>query len=564
MEFDLNTVVLILLTTSLALLVNAALVFLFTRRTTANQEGEKRKKWWKEGVIYHIYPRSFQDSNGDGTGDLKGILQRMDYFEYLGVKVLYLSPIFKSPMVDNGYDISDYTEIDPLFGSMADFDLLLAACHKRGLKLVLDFVPNHTSDMHPWFLESRSGTASTKRDWYVWRDPASNGGPPNNWVSIFGGSAWTYDTKTNQYYLHQFYPEQPDLNFRNPEVCQAMKGVLKFWLDKGVDGFRVDAVSHLLEDEQFRDEPTKAEFNPSRPSHEHVVHKYTSNLKGNHAIVQGWREFLDTYSDSYRLLIGEVMASSDVVMKYYGRRKQEFDFPFNFDLLGIKRDFTAEDINTVITNYLKALPTGKWPNWLLGNHDVPRIGSQLGEQYVRAMNVLVLTLPGTAVTYYGEEIGMVNAKMFLESEGDFRDPQRSPMQWTSEQNAGFSSSATPWLPLSENYETVNVEVQKRHPCSSLSLYRELVLLRSTSSAFKGLDFKVVHLNTAVLAYTRFTKSTKYLIVINFGRKVWKGGIAGVKGSGFITIDSEMKNGGSKVTLDDLTLNIGQGLVIDLY
>ena len=247
-----------------AALINVV-IFTLWKGYKKNKELEERKRWWKEGVIYHIYPRSFQDSTGDGNGDLKGITKQLDYFEFLRIKILYLSPIFKSPMVDNGYDVSDFKDIDPMFGDLSDFDELLKEVHARGMKLILDFVPNHTSDQHPWFLESRSSEVSPKRDWYVWLDPAPGGGPPNNWVSVFGGSAWSYDADTDQYYLHQFCSEQPDLNLRNAEVRQALIDVLTFWLERGVDGFRVDAVPHLVEDSNFQDEPTKAEYDPLRP-----------------------------------------------------------------------------------------------------------------------------------------------------------------------------------------------------------------------------------------------------------------------------------------------------------
>ena len=567
MEFDVKAVVSVLLTAFCALVLNVAIGFMRKKRRDAKLKEDERNKWWKEGIIYHIYPRSFQDSSGDGNGDLRGILQRMDYIEYLGVSVLYLSPIFKSPMIDNGYDISNYNEIDPLFGSYQDFDNLLKACHKRGLKLVLDFVPNHTSNMHPWFVESRSSRVSPKRAWYVWRDPAPDGGPPNNWVSVFGGSAWTYDENTGQYYLHQFCPEQPDLNFRNPDVCQAMLEVMKFWLDKGVDGFRVDAVSHLLEDDRFRDEPTNDEYDPSRPKYDDLIHKYTSNLKGNHTIVQQWRECCNAYPN-HRLLIGEVMASADVVMKYYGRKKAEFDFPFNFGFLGLDKGFNARDVHSLIDSYLKALPSGCWPNWLLGNHDVPRVGSRISEEYLQAMNVLVLTLPGTVVTYYGEEIGMIDAKLSPGREKDLRDPQRSPMQWTNGQNAGFSTNPTPWISaMKGNYQEMNVKGQKRDPCSMLNLYRDLVLMRSTHPAFKGLDFKIVHVDDAVLAYTRGTVSSsspKYLIIINFGKEGWRGATDGLKGTGVVVLDSTRKSEGDELSFHDLFLNASQALIISIY
>lgn len=538
-------------------------VFTFTLWKGYNErKEEERKKWWKENVIYHIYPRSFQDASGDGNGDLRGITNKLDYFEFLGIKILYLSPIFKSPMVDNGYDVSDFKDIDPLFGNLNDFDELLKETHARGMKLMLDFVPNHTSDQHAWFVESRTSKNSPKRDWYVWLDPAPGGGPPNNWVGVFGGSAWSYDAETGQYYLHQFCPEQPDLNLRNADVRQALNEVLTFWLDRGVDGFRVDAVPHLVEDSKFRDEPTKSEYDPLRPQYDHLDHIYTKNLDDNHKIVQEWRALLDTYEDSYRILIGEIMGDhlSDVI-KYYGGRKNEFDFPFNFGLLGLDESTTAEDVNQVILDYLAALPRGKWPNWLLGNHDVPRIGSKVGHEYSRALNVLLLTLPGTAVTYYGEEIGMTDAKVPSKSSKDLRDPQRSPMQWSGEQNAGFSSGVKTWLPVAENFKTVNVEAQKEDPTSALHLYKELLRLRSTSECFKGVNFKVVYADASILAYTRSEGHSKFVIVINFGQENWTGSLNGINGSGDVKIDSEMKMKGISVHFDRVTLNKAQALVI---
>ena len=542
-------------------------VLIFTARKVfkQNKEWEEKKRWWKEGVIYHIYPRSFQDSTGDGNGDLQGITKRLDYFEFLGIKILYLSPIFRSPMVDNGYDISDFKDIDRMFGNLEDFAELLKEAHLRGMRLILDFVPNHTSDQHPWFIESRSSKVNPKRDWYVWLDPAVGGGPPNNWVSVFGGSAWTYDAKTNQYYLHQFCPEQPDLNLRNAEVRDALNDVLTFWLDQGVDGFRADAVAHLVEDSRFQDEPTKDGYDPKRPRYSDLDHVYTKNFTANHKIVQGWRAVLDQYKDSYRILIGEILDDNfQEVVKYYGGRfSNEFDFPFNFGLLGLSQTTNAEEVYHVISDYLAALPKGKWPNWLLGNHDFPRIGSKVSHEYCRALNVLLLTLPGTAVTYYGEEIGMIDAKVPFKSQKDFRDPQRSPMQWCDKENAGFTSAAKAWVPVAENYKTANVEVQKADPTSALYLYKELVNLRSTVECFKGLSFKAVHVDASVLAYTRSDRHHTFVIMINFSKERWEGSLNGISGSGDVVIDSEMKLKGTNVSFVRVTLNKAQALVIKM-
>lgn len=556
---DLGSVIIALVA---AILVNVV-VFSLWKGYKERKKQEERKRWWKEGVIYHIYPRSFQDSTGDGNGDLKGITNRLDYFEYLGIKILYLSPIFKSPMVDNGYDVSDFRDIDLLFGNLSDFDDLLKETHARGMKLILDFVPNHTSDQHSWFLESRSSKLSPKRDWYVWLDPAPGGGPPNNWLSVFGGSAWSYDDKTDQYYLHQFCPEQPDLNLRNSEVQQALKDVLTFWLDRGVDGFRVDAVPHLVEDSKFRDEPFKDGYIPLQPQYHHLDHVYTKNLDATHKIVQEWRAVLDKYKDCYRILIGEIFGDclSDVVKYYGGIFKNEFDFPFNFGLLGLHESITADEVYQVISDYLAALPRGKWPNWVLGNHDVSRIGSRVSQEFTRALNVLVLTLPGTTVTYYGEEIGMTNAEVPLKSVKDLRDPERSPMQWSAEKNAGFSSAVKTWLPVAKNFKTINVQAQKVDPTSALHMYREVLRLRNTMACFKGLSFKAVHVDASVLAYTRSDRHCKFLVVINFSKGNWKGPLNGIAGSGVVEIDSEMKLKGTDVHFHKVALNEAQALVI---
>lgn len=551
--------------TLLAVILLSLLILTARKVNKENKEWEEKKRWWKEGVIYHIYPRSFQDSTGDGNGDLQGITKRLDYFEFLGIKILYLSPIFRSPMVDNGYDISDFKDIDPMFGNLQDFEELLKEAHLRGMKLILDFVANHTSDQHPWFIESRSSKVNPKRDWYVWLDPAPGGGPPNNWVSVFGGSAWTYDAKTNQYYLHQFCPEQPDLNLRNAEVLGALNDVLTFWLDRGVDGFRADAVAHLVEDSRFQDEPTKDGYDTKRPRYDDLDHVYTKNFTANHKIVQGWRAVLDQYKDSYRILIGEILDDNfQEVIKYYGGRfSNEFDFPFNFGLLGLSQFTTAEEVYHVISDYLAALPKGKWPNWLLGNHDFPRIGSKVSHEYCRALNVLLLTLPGTAVTYYGEEIGMIDAKVPFKSQEDFRDPQRSPMQWCDKENAGFTPGTKAWVPVAENYKTANVEVQKADPTSALYLYKELVKLRSTIECFKGLSFKAVYVDASVLAYTRSDRHHTFVIMINFGKDRWEGSLNGISGSGVVVIDSEMKQKGTNVSFVRVTLNKAQALVIKM-
>ena len=548
-------------------LIGTAFVFwVINEKFYRERSGQQRKDWWKYGVMYHIYPRSFYDSSGDGNGDLKGITQRLEYLQYLGVKIIYLSPIFESPMVDQGYDISNFKNINPLFGTMKDFDELLARIHNKDMKLVLDFVPNHTSDKHPWFVESRKSRTNPKRDWYVWCDPGPQGGPPNNWVSVFGGSMWSYDRHTHQYYLHQFYKEQPDLNFRNPEVREVMKDVLKHWLDKGVDGFRVDAVPHLLEDKSFRDEPVKPSLNVAKPNHGHFEHIYTMNVKGIHEICREWRHVFESYKDCYRLLIGECSGDIHEVIKYFGTTENEFDMLLNFCFTDLTKWHLGKTISNKVTDYLRTIPENKWPSWFLGNHDMARIGTRVCPTNRRAMNVLLLTLPGTPITYYGEEIGMVNANIptHLQYDQFGRDPQRCPMQWTNASNHGFSCSTNSWLQAPKASKIDNVEYQRSSSVSMLQLYRKLVKLRSKETAFQELKFQTVYSDSDLFIYLRFSKDSHYLVAINFGkrtRNLQLGNIKHVRGE--IVIDSEMRRNNTSVKLKHLKLKKGQALVINL-
>lgn len=307
----------------------------------------QRALWWQAGVIYQIYPRSFQDTNGDGIGDLPGIMQRLSYLVELGVEAIWLTPIFPSPMADFGYDISDYTDIDPLFGGMDDFDALLAAAHAHGIKVILDLVPNHTSDRHPWFLESRASRRSRKRDWYIWRDPVSNG-PPNNWLSAFGGSAWEYDGASGQYYYHAFLAAQPDLNWRNPAVRSAIYEVMRFWFRRGVDGFRVDVIWHLIKDDEFRDNPPNAGFRPTDPPYHRLVPLYTADRPEVHDVIAEMRRVADEFPD--RVLIGEIYLPFERLVTYYGRDLAGMHLPFNFSLLSTSWDGSGADCSDAVAN----------------------------------------------------------------------------------------------------------------------------------------------------------------------------------------------------------------------
>src|SRR5713101_8763842 len=320
--------------------------------------------WWRHGIFYQVYPRSFQDTNADGVGDLAGIIERLPYLKELGIDAVWLSPIFPSPMADFGYDISDYTGVDPLFGTMADFDALISAAHASGLKLILDLVPNHTSDRHPWFIGSRSSRDDEKRGWYIWCEPAADGGPPNNWMSEFGGSAWAYDAATRQYYHHAFLAHQPDLNWRNPEVRQAIHDVMRFWLRKGVDGFRVDVIWHLIKDEQFRDNPPNPDFREGQPPHWKVLPLRTTDQPEVHDVIAEMRRVIDEFDA--RVLIGEIYLPVERLVTYYGKNLAGAHLPFNFALLSAP--WNARAIEKLLADYEAALPDGAWPNWVLGNH----------------------------------------------------------------------------------------------------------------------------------------------------------------------------------------------------
>lgn len=478
-------------------------------------------RWWQRGIIYQIYPRSFADSNGDGVGDLAGITSRLDYLRWLGVDAVWLSPVNPSPMKDFGYDVSDYTGIDPLFGTLEDFDRFLREAHARQLKVILDFVPNHTSDRHPWFLESRSSRDNPKRDWYIWRDPR-NDGPPNNWLSCFGGSAWEYDETTRQYYYHAFLREQPDLNWRNPQVVETMLDALRFWLERGVDGFRLDALWHVIKDEHCRDNPANPRWREGLDPYKALIPLHTTDLPEVHDVITKMRRRVDEYED--RVLIGEIYLPIERLVQYYGVDLSGLHLPFNFQLLLAKWD--ARHIARLIEQYEAALPEGGWPNWVLGNHDQPRIASRVGAAQARIAAMLLLTLRGTPTIYYGDEIGMHDVTIprdklrdpvesNVPGHGLGRDPQRTPMQWSAEKNAGFSAGE-PWLPIADDYVTRNVEAQRADPDAMLSLYRRLIRLRRTEPALQVGRFERVATDGDVLAYVRRDHESAFLIALNLG------------------------------------------------
>jgi alpha-glucosidase len=545
-------------------------------------------QWWQTGVIYQVYPRSFQDTDGDGVGDLRGITARLDYLKGLGVDAVWISPIYPSPMADFGYDVSDYTGVDPLFGTMEDFDTLLAAAHAKGLRVILDFVPNHTSDQHPWFVESRSSRSSAKRDWYLWHDAAPAGDDwkpaqtrlPNNWMSHFGGPAWTWDEGTQQFYLHSFLKEQPDLNWRNPEVRAAMYAAMRFWLDKGVDGFRMDVLWLLIKDIYFQSNPPNPEYYDAQHDVKRVLPVFNEDQPETLEIVGEMRALMAEYgptigdkgAGSSRVLIGEIYLPLDRLVRYYGSGPQlsGANLPFNFAL--IQTQWTAVAVATAITTYERLLPVGAWPNYVLGNHDQPRLASRIGAQQARAAAMLLLTLRGTPTMYYGDELGMVDVAIAPDQvrdpaeknepgKGRGRDPERSPMVWVSAANAGFTTpDAVPWLPLEPGWETENAAAQAGRKDSMLMLYRKLLALRRQHDTLHAGGIADVVAEGAVLRYRRVGlengESTDFQVVLNLGSEVAT--VACAKGTVVLTT---LLDGAGSAVEGTVTVEAGEGLLI---
>jgi len=485
--------------------------------------------WWKHGVIYQIYPRSFMDSSGDGIGDLQGIIDRLDYVASLGVDAIWLSPVFPSPMKDFGYDVADYTDIDPLFGDLATFDRLVDAAHARGLKIVMDYVPNHSSDQHPWFIESRSSRDNPKADWYIWRDAKPDGGPPNNWLSFFGGGAWGWDATRGQYYLHSFLPEQPDLDWRNPDVERAMLDVIRFWLDRGVDGVRMDVIFCTLKHPDLPDNPPAqgASIMRRMAGFDSQEHLYDFNWPADlPKRVADLRAVLDEYPD--RAGIGETyLLDPKLLAPYYGENGRGLHLPFNFTLLPLP--WEAASFRQAIERYYAALPPGAWPNFVLGSHDEHRLATRYGPANARTAAMLLLTLWGTPTWYYGDELGMQDVPIPPEKEQDphglrvpgqglGRDPERTPMQWDASPNAGFAPAGVePWLPVADDYRAVNVAAQEDDPRSHLNTVRALLRLRRSLPALHdaGAFAFVDGLPDEILAYTRERDGVRLLVALNF-------------------------------------------------
>jgi alpha-glucosidase len=463
--------------------------------------------WWQRGAIYQIYPRSFADSNGDGVGDLAGITAHLGHLEALEVEAIWLSPIFTSPMADFGYDVSDYCGVDPVFGTLEDLDELIAACHARDIKLVLDWVPNHSSDQHPWFVESRSCRENPKRDWYVWRDGRPGGTPPNDWDSVFKavGPAWTYDETTEQWYLHSFMAEQPDLNWDNPEVVAAMHDVLRFWMDRGVDGLRLDAIAKIAKDPLLRD-------------HKASSRRHDEDWETIHEHLRGIRRVIDCYDD--RMIVGEVALQDLHRVVGYLESGDQLHLAHNF--VFIDQEWDAETYATSIADFEALAQETSWPAWFLANHDNPRPASRfdhdgLGQQRARAILVMLYALRGTPFIYQGEELGLPDAPIPPERvvDVDGRDPERAPLPWTADAPGYGFTTGEAWLPFVTEAPTLNAQAQSNDPRSTLSLARKIARLRVDSATLQTGQQRPFDAGPGVLAWTRELEGETLLAAVNF-------------------------------------------------
>jgi alpha-glucosidase len=469
--------------------------------------------WWRDGVLYQVYPRSFADSDGDGVGDLRGIIERLDHLAWLGIDGLWLNPTFPSPNADWGFDVSDYRDVHPELGTLADLDELIAEAHAREIRVLLDLVPNHTSDEHEWFVQARRSRDDPRRGFYVWADPADGGGPPNNWRGIFGGSAWELDEATGQFYLHQFHVKQPDLDWWNDEVRKEFDAILRFWWDRGIDGFRIDVAHGIVKDRELRDNPQAREEDAriyrwmgQRPD-------FSMHQPEVHDVLRRWR-VLAAERDPEPVLVGEtVVHDLEMLASFYGDGVDELHLAFNF--VFIEAEFTADTLAPVVANTERLLPQRAWPVWTLGNHDVTRYPTRWAQgdpRKVRLALMLLLTLRGTAVLYYGDELGMPEAHipadrvvdpvgLLDDPERDNRDGARTPMPWTGEEGAGFTAPGVePWLPFGDL--GVNVAGQRDDPGSVLHLARDLIALRRATEDLRGGPYAELRNEGGLWAYRR--------------------------------------------------------------
>lgn len=531
-----------------------------------------QRKWWETGVVYQIYPRSFQDSSGNGTGDLSGIITRLDYLaEILGVDALWISPFFPSPMKDFGYDVADYTDVDPLFGDLGTFDRLLEEAHHRGLRIIIDWVPNHSSDQHPWFLDSRSSRQARHRHWYIWADAKPDGSPPNNWLSTFGGEAWEWDHPTGQYYLHSFLKEQPDLNWRNAPTRQAMFDTLRFWLDRGVDGFRIDVAPMIMKDPQLRDNPRREGYDGPN-EYARFVHRHDMRHPDMHGVFREINTLLASYPGD-PVAIGEVAPDRwSRFVAYYGIDGNGLHLPFNFDLI-FNAPWDADGIRASVDGYEAALPQGAWPNHVLGNHDQPRLATRVGRNRARVGAMLLLTLRGTPTLYYGDELGMVDVDIQPKQQQDpqgnrgagyGRDGCRTPMQWDDGRHAGFTAPDTPatWLPVNYDYPTHNVAGELTDPTSMLSLYRRLLALRKMTPALHQGNYEAIDgAPDGCFAYLRQESSQRIAVLLNMTSSPMRVNLPSI-GSGAVTVSTNLDRS-DRVSLKNLELRANEGVVIEL-
>ncbi len=500
-----------------------------------------------------MYPRSFADGNGDGIGDLPGVVAHLDHLAWLGIDALWLSPIFRSPMRDFGYDVADYRDVDPAFGTLADLDGLVREAHDRGIRVVLDFVPSHTSSDHPWFRDARRSRDAEHRDWYVWRDPAAGGGPPNDMLAQFGGPAWTLDATTGQYWYHSFLPEQPDLDWRNARVRAAMADVLRFWFDRGIDGFRIDVLWMLAKDEwPWRDGPVGpgpgGAIEDRRQALTHgdgpAMPRYLREL----------RDVADACGE--RLLIGELYLPPERLARYYGEGGHGVQLPFNFALVLVP--WEADAVAAAIAAYEAALPAGGWPSWVLGNHDQPRIATRVGAAQARVAAMLLLTLRGTPTLYYGDELGLADVEVPPERVVDVagRDPQRSPMPWGPGPNGGFSA-VEPWLPMAPAAATASVAAQRADPASMLALHRRLLALRRAEPALQLGAWTAVNAPDGVLAFERGSGRAVLRVVLNLTDRTVELTAAG---SWTVRLSTRLDRDGERAT-GALTLREDEGVIL---
>ncbi len=543
---------------------------------------DRKFPYFRGRVVYQIYPRSFQDSNGDGVGDIPGIIERLDYLcdgrpasaSSLGIGMIWLSPFYPSPMADFGYDIADYCDVHPLFGTLDDFKRLVAESHRRGLKMMIDFVPNHSSDQHAWFKESRSSRNNPNRDWYIWRDANMDGGPPNNWLSVFGGSAWEYDLASGQYYLHSFLKEQPDLNWESPGLRAAMLDAIRFWLKLGVDGIRVDAVDWMAKDLKFRDNPPNPRYVKGRDDPYHAYERrYSQSGPHLYKYLRAMAEVVRDNSTDGFMVTENYPDRKNVITEYiklYQNYLTSVSAPFNFE--GMYLPWSAADYKGFIDAYEAALEPEHLPVYVLGNHDNPRLATRVGPKAARTAALMQLTLPGTAFVYYGDEIGMLDVNIpesrvqdpfekRVPGLGLGRDPERTPMQWSSAPRAGFSR-VEPWLPVPKAARSHNVEAQLRNPASTLQLYRKLIHLRNTSPILQYGRYRPLETHHPdVYGYLREYGGHELAIVLNFTSS--DATIHTNLGPGLLLYSAQLYRESGLIDLSEATLPPNEGYVVAL-